>query len=177
MSSRPPSDRLASVAAAVAARPGERVLEVGCGAGVLVTLLAEAVHPGPVVAVDRSARMVAAAAWRNRAAVESGRVRFVAAALADADLADERFDVVVAVDVRAFWTPPAPEWDVVARVLAPGGRVVLGASVMRPGDAGRVRAQVAEAAGERGFAVTAGRQADTVPFPTATIELRRPGDG
>jgi SAM-dependent methyltransferase len=174
---RPPSDRLASVAAAVAARPGERVLEVGCGAGVLVTLLAAAVDPGPVVAVDRSARMVAAAARRNRAAVEAGRVRLVAAPLVDAGLAEERFDVVVAVDVRAFWTPPAPEWDVVARVLAPDGRVVLGASVMRAGDAGRVRAQAARAAGERGLAVTATAQADTVPFPTATIELHRPGDG
>ncbi|WP_369252003.1 methyltransferase domain-containing protein [Geodermatophilus amargosae] len=177
MSTRPPSDRLAAVAGVVAATPGERVLEVGCGAGVLVTLLAAAVGPGRVVAVDRSARMVAAAARRNRAAVEEGRVRLLAAALVDADLGAERFDAVVAVDVRAFWTPPAPEWDVVARVLAPGGRVVLGASVMRPGDADRVRAEVAAAAGRRGFAVTAAAQAGTDPFPTATIELRRPGGG
>ncbi|PWW21012.1 methyltransferase family protein [Geodermatophilus normandii] len=161
----------------MAAGPGERVLEVGCGAGVLVTLLAAAVHPGPVVAVDRSARMVAAATRRNRAAVEAGRVRLVAAPLVEADLGDDRFDVVVAVDVRAFWTPPAPEWDVVARVLAPGGRVVLGASVMRAGDADRVRVQVARAAGERGLAVTATAQVGTVPFPTATIELRRPDGG
>ena len=177
MSARPASDRLAFVAGVVAPAPGERVLEVGCGHGVLVTALAGAVGDGLVVAVDRSARMAEAAARRNRAAVEAGRVRVLCRPLADAGLAGERFDAVVAVDVRAFWTPPAPEWDVVARVLSPGGRVVLGASVMRPGDAGRVRAQVAEAAGERGFAVTAGRQADTVPFPTATIELRRPADG
>jgi SAM-dependent methyltransferase len=121
--------------------------------------------------------MVAAAARRNRSAVAAGRVRLVAAPLVDADLGADRFDVVVAVDVRAFWTPPAPEWDVVARVLAPGGRVVLGASVMRAGDADRVRAQVTRAAGERGLAVTATAQVGTVPFPTATIELRRPGGG
>ncbi|NEM06348.1 methyltransferase domain-containing protein [Geodermatophilus normandii] len=177
MSTRPPSDRLAAVAGVVAAAPGERVLEVGCGAGVLVTLLAAAVGPGRVVAVDRSARMVEAAARRNRAAVQEGRVRLVAAALVDADLGGESFDAVVAVDVRAFWTPPAPEWDVVTRVLAPGGRVVLGTSVMRAGDADRGRAEVARAAAERGLAVTAAAQVGTAPFPTATIELRRPGDG
>jgi SAM-dependent methyltransferase len=100
-----------------------------------------------------------------------------AASLADADLDGQEFDVVVSFNVRAFWTPPAPEWDVVARVLAPGGRVVLGASVMRAGDADRVRAEAARAAGERGFVVTAAAQVGTAPFPRATIELRRPGDG
>ena len=177
MSARPASDRLAFAAGAVAAAPGERVLEVGCGAGVLVTALAEAVGHGAVVAVDRSPRMADAATRRNREAVAAGRVRVLAAPLLDADLAGERVDAVVAVDVRAFWTPPAPEWDVVARVLVPDGRVVLGASVMRAGDADRVRTQVARAAGDRGFAVTATAQAETVPFATATIELRRPGGG
>ncbi|MGY1725429.1 methyltransferase domain-containing protein [Geodermatophilus sp. SYSU D01062] len=175
MTARAASDRLAFVAGVVAAAPGERVLEVGCGAGVLVTELAAAVGGGRVVAVDRSARMAAAAARRNRAAVDAGRVRVVAAPLLDADLAGERFDAVVAVDVRAFWTAPAPEWDVVARVLDPGGHVVLGFSVMRPDDRDRVRAAAAGPAGERGLAVTATAEAATVPFPTAVIELRRAG--
>ncbi|MGY1730000.1 class I SAM-dependent methyltransferase [Geodermatophilus sp. SYSU D01045] len=175
MTARPTSGRLAFVAGVVAAAPGERVLEVGCGAGALVTELVAAVGDGQVVAVDRSARMAAAAARRNRAAVDAGRVRVLAAPLLDADLAGERFDAVVAVDVRAFWTPPAPEWDVVARVLAPGGRVVLGFSVMRPDDRDRVRAAVARTARERGFEVTTTAEAATAPFPTAAVEVRRPG--
>jgi cyclopropane fatty-acyl-phospholipid synthase-like methyltransferase len=174
---RPPSDRLAFVAGAVAAAPGERVLEVGCGHGVLVTALARAVGQGSVVAVDRSPRMAAAAERRNRAAVEAGRVRVLARPLADAGLAGERFDAVVAVDVRAFWTPPAPEWDVVAAVLAPGGRVVVAASVMRPEDRVRIPAAVARLAGERGFAVTATTAAATVPYETVAVELRRSARG
>jgi cyclopropane fatty-acyl-phospholipid synthase-like methyltransferase len=172
VSARPASDRLAAVAAALSAAPGERVLEVGCGAGVLVTAVAAAVGDGLVVAVDRSARMAAATARRNRAAVEAGRVRVVAAPLVDADLGEERVDAVVAVDVRAFWTPPAPEWDVVARVLAPGGRVVVGFSVMADGDADRVTGALTRLAAQRGFGVTATSVAATEPFPTATVELR-----
>lgn len=174
---RPPSDRLASVAGVLAAATGERVLEVGCGHGVLVTALAEAVGQGSVVAVDRSPRMVAAAVRRNRAAVEAGRVRVLTGPLLDAGLGGERFDAVVAVDVRAFWTPPAPEWDVVAAVLAPGGRVVVASSVMRPDDRDRVAAAVQRLAGERGLEVTATSVAATVPYATAVVELRRPGGG
>ena len=44
--------------------------------------------------------------------------------LTEADLGAAPFDVAVSFDVRAFWTPPAPEWDVVARVLRPGGTYV-----------------------------------------------------
>ena len=177
MSTRGASARLAFVAGVVAAAPGERVLEVGCGAGVLVTELAAAVGNGRVVAVDRSARMAAAAARRNRAAVDAGRVRVLAAPLLDAGLGGERFDAVVAVDVRAFWTPPAPEWDVVAGLLAPGGRVVVGFSVMDDGAAARVTAEVARLAAERGLAVTATADVSTVPFPTAAVELRPPVGG
>ncbi|SNS98636.1 Methyltransferase domain-containing protein [Geodermatophilus saharensis] len=172
MSPHAASDRLAFVAGVVAAAPGERVLEVGCGAGVLVTEMAVAVGGGRVVAVDRSARMAAATTRRNRAAVDAGRVRVLAAPLLDADLDGERFDAVVAVDVRAFWTPPAPEWDAVAGLLAPGGRVVVGFSVMRPQDRDEVPAAVARLAGRRGLAVTATAEAATLPYPTAAVALR-----
>lgn len=167
------SARLAWMAGVVAGLPGERVLEVGCGHGVLVDLLAG--RGCDVVAVDRSPTMVAAAGRRNRAAVAAGRVRLLTATLLDADLGSEPFDAVVAFDVRAFWTPPAPEWDAVAGVLRPAGRVLVGFSVMRPDAADVVPAAVAELAAGRGLSVTAVHRGATTPMPSAAVELRTAG--
>jgi SAM-dependent methyltransferase len=149
------------------------VLEVGCGHGVLVSLLAERLDTGVVVGVDRSATMIAAAAGRNRAAVGSGRVRLEVASLVDADLAGDRFDVVVAFNVRAFWTPPAPEWDVVRRVLAPDGHVVVAFSLMAADAEGPVTDAVRAEAGSRGFAVVRVHRGRTEPTPSLALELRR----
>jgi ubiquinone/menaquinone biosynthesis C-methylase UbiE len=169
------SARLGWAAGVVAPRPGERVLEVGCGHGVLVALLAE--RAGEVVGVDRSPTMVTAAGRRNRAAVEGGRVRLQAAALHEADLGPHPFDVVVSFNVRAL-SDPAQEvtWDVVSRVLAPAGRVVVAFSVMTPGVEDDVVAAVARLAGDRGLAVAAVHRGETAPFASAAVELRRPAD-
>ncbi len=164
------SARLSWMAGVVAPVPGERVLEVGCGHGVLVDLLATA--GCDVLAVDRSPTMVAATARRNAAAVAAGRVRVQAASLLDADPGSRPVDAVVCVDVRAFWTPPAPEWDVVARVLAPGGRVVVGFSVMRPGADREIAAAVERLAAPRRLRVTGLHRGGAAPIPWAAVELR-----
>ena len=167
------SARLTWAAGVVAPQPGERVLEVGCGHGVLVALLAA--RAGEVLAIDRSPRMITAARRRNRAAVEAGRVRLQAAPLRDAELGPRPFDVVVSFDVRAFHDPAQEAtWDVVSRVLAPGGRVVVAFSVMRPGAEDDVVATVTRLAGSRGLVVSAVHRGRTAPFESAAVEVRRP---
>lgn len=108
------------------ARPGERILEIGCGRGVAIELLCERLDGGRVVGIDRSPAAIAAAEARNQAHVRSGRVRLLNAALADASFDEhERFDRVFAVNVNAFWLDPAKELAAVRRVLAPGARLHL----------------------------------------------------
>ncbi|WP_448611936.1 class I SAM-dependent methyltransferase [Geodermatophilus sp. URMC 60] len=167
------SARQTWAAGVVAPQPGERVLEVGCGHGVLAALLAE--RGGEVLAVDRSPTMAAAAGRRNRAAVEAGRVRLQAAALSDADLGSAPFDVVVAFDVRAFSDPgQEATWDVVDRVLAPAGRVVVAFSVMTPGAEDDVVATVTRLTGARGLVLAAvHRRAGAAGIGSAAVELRR----
>ncbi|MGY1636221.1 class I SAM-dependent methyltransferase [Geodermatophilus sp. SYSU D00742] len=167
-----PSERLAWAAAVVAPSAGERVLEVGCGHGVLVALLAG--RGAEVLGLDRSPAMVAAAARRNRAAVEAGRVRLQAAQLLDADLGSGPFDVVVSFDVRAFWDAGAPRtWDVVDRVLACDGRVVVAFSLMTAGADGPVVDAVTRLGADRGLAVHAVHRRRTAPIESVAVELRR----
>jgi SAM-dependent methyltransferase len=165
------SERLRWAADLVAPTPEDRVLEVGCGHGVLVALLAARLGSGLVVGIDRSATLVAAASRRNRAAVDEGRVRLQTSTLAAADLVGQEFDVVVSFNVRAFWTPPAPEWDVVARVLSPHGRVLVAFSLMDGEVLSAVTDAVCRLAGDRGLSLTEVHRGATTPYGSAALEL------
>jgi SAM-dependent methyltransferase len=122
---RPPAARLEWAVDVLAPGPSARVLEVGCGHGVAATLVCDRLVDGHMTAIDQSAAMIRAAATRNAAHIESGRLRLAAVALAGADLGGERFDTVFAVNVGAFARRPCPELDVVRRHLAPSGNVSL----------------------------------------------------
>lgn len=87
-------------------------------------LILERLEDGQYTGVDRSAKALAAAASRTRRHVETGRARFVQAALADAEL-DERFDKVFAVNVNVFWLAPEKELAAIRGLLASGGRLYL----------------------------------------------------
>jgi ubiquinone/menaquinone biosynthesis C-methylase UbiE len=99
------------------------VLEVGCGHGVAATLVCERLDSGHLTAVDRSAKMIEAAARRNVAYVEAGKAEFVVASLEDLDLGDRRFDKIFAVRVGLFHREPDRARALAGRWLAPGGAV------------------------------------------------------
>lgn len=104
-------------------RPDHRVLEIGCGHGVAATMVCERLDGGRLTAIDRSAKMIAAATRRNAAFVEAGKAEFLVASLEDLDLGDRRFDVVFAVRVGLFEREPERARALVDPWLAPGGRL------------------------------------------------------
>jgi ubiquinone/menaquinone biosynthesis C-methylase UbiE len=119
------ADRLIWAVETLAPEPGDRVLEVGCGHGVAVTLVCERLVDGHVTAIDRSPAMIRAAEKRNRAFVDAGRARFESASLSDADFGDQRFDRIFAVNVRDFATRPEQQLPAIRRWLAPQGIVAV----------------------------------------------------
>ena len=116
------SERLRRVVDRLDLRPGLRVLEIGCGHGVAATLVCE--RGARLTAIDRSPKMIAAAARRNAVYVDEGRAEFLVARLEDADLGDRRFDRIFAVRVGLFHREPERARRLAERWLAPGGILV-----------------------------------------------------
>lgn len=91
------SPRLQAVLDALPLRPGMRVLEVGCGPGVLAQAMAQKVGPtGFVLATDRSATAIRQARAKGLA------VRRVAAEALQLEPGEERYHLAVAVRVGAL---------------------------------------------------------------------------
>ncbi|HYI20075.1 MAG TPA: methyltransferase domain-containing protein [Solirubrobacteraceae bacterium] len=116
------SERLERIVDRLGVREGERVLEIGCGHGVAATLICE--RGGRLTAIDRSEKMIAAAARRNARWVRAGTAEFLVASLETADLGERRFDAVLAVRVGLFHRDPVRARALAERWLAPGGRVL-----------------------------------------------------
>jgi ubiquinone/menaquinone biosynthesis C-methylase UbiE len=115
------SGRLRRIVEELGVRPGDRVLEIGCGHGVAATFVCERLDGGRLTAVDRSPKMIEAAARRNAAFVEAGTAEFLVSTLEDLDLGDRRFDVVFAVRVGLFHREPDRARRLAERWLVPGG--------------------------------------------------------
>lgn len=101
---------------------GRDVLDVGCGDGALAVALAR--RGGRMVAVDASAAMIAGA---RRRAEEGGADILLCRAEADRlPFGPARFDRVIAIAVLCFIEDAVPSFAEMARVLRPGGRLVIG---------------------------------------------------
>jgi SAM-dependent methyltransferase len=60
------SERFVWAVDILAVRPADRLLEVGCGHGVAVSLVSEGLTTGTITAIDRSPKMIEVATRRNR---------------------------------------------------------------------------------------------------------------
>ena len=118
------SERLQRIVDELDLRPGDEVLEIGCGHGVAATMICERLAGGHLLAIDRSPKMIDAAAGRNAEHVEAGVAEFEVAELEGFDPGERRFDVVLAVRVGLFHREPDRARAIVEPWLAEGGRLV-----------------------------------------------------
>jgi len=102
--------------------PTDRLLEIGCGQGVAVSLVCEQLDGGHITAIDRSAKMIAMAMKRNAVHIAAGKASFHAVPLEAADFSTTKFDKIFAIRVGAFMRQtPTRELEVVKRHLAAQG--------------------------------------------------------
>ena len=103
-------------------RAGLRVLDVGCGTGGYLRIMAPLVAPGPAVGIDVSATLIARA--QQLAAADDANVSFRVGDAYDLPFPAASFDRVVASQVLLHLAEP---WRAVAqmrRVLAPARAAV-----------------------------------------------------
>ncbi len=100
-----------------AIRPGERVLDLGCGTGNAALLAAE--KGGLVTGVDPALRLLEVA--RRVAARQRAHIQFVPGDAASVPLADASVDVVLSVFAVIFAPDPGAAANEMARVSFPTG--------------------------------------------------------
>lgn len=109
---------------ALAPRPGERALDIGCGRGAVTSLLAGAVLPsGSLDAVDLSPSMVEHT--RSLLTAEGHHVRIAVMDAGHPDLPPSSYDLVASSLVLFFLPDPATALRRWVDLLAPGGRIGL----------------------------------------------------
>ena len=109
--------------APLALRAGHNVLDVGCGTGDFLRLLAPIVSPGAAVGVDLSETMIAEA--RQRSAENVDNLSFQVGSVLDLPFQDASFDRVLATQLLLHVPDPRKALVEIKRVLAPSGVISI----------------------------------------------------
>jgi SAM-dependent methyltransferase len=112
-------------------KPGEKILDLGCGAGLDLYLYAQATGSGgKVYGLDVSEEMLAKAR-RNMETLNVQNVEFLCAAADSIPLPDSSVDLVAANGIYNLSPDKNAVMQEVARVLRPGGRTIFAEIVLK----------------------------------------------
>ena len=106
-------------------RPEDRVSEVGFGGGSLLASILAA-NPKQAIGVDLSEEMVARGRSRFGRQIAAGQAQILAGSVERLPIGDATVDKACSLNTIYFWKNPAAGMAELARVLRPGGMLILG---------------------------------------------------
>lgn len=101
------------------------ILDVGCGGGGAVRILAQAASRGQVYGVDYSEDVLPTARRVNQAFIRQGRVEIKHGSVSDLPFPDDTFDLATAFETTIFWPTLLNDLREVRRVLKSGGILLI----------------------------------------------------
>lgn len=111
-------------------RPGDSVIDIGCGGGMTVRRLCAMVGNGRVTGIDYSDVSVASSTQLNAAEIAAGRAEILAASVEALPFADGTFDKAITVESFYFWPDQQENLREVLRVLKPGGTLAIVSEIL-----------------------------------------------
>jgi SAM-dependent methyltransferase len=102
-----------------------KILDIGCGAGLAISLLSEAV-PGSIInGIDYSDEMVESAKNHNKNLVKSGNVIIQKGSVDKLPFEDNQFDIITATETIYFWPNLLENVKEIYRTLKNNGTFII----------------------------------------------------
>ena len=105
--------------------PDSTVLDIGCGGGAAVRLLAAKKSTGKVYGIDHSLDMVNLSKKVNKRLIEGNLAEIDYGSVSCLPYSDDMFDTVTAIETIEFWPNLIDDLREVKRVLKPDGSLLL----------------------------------------------------
>jgi ubiquinone/menaquinone biosynthesis C-methylase UbiE len=108
-------------------KPSDKILELGCGTGIVAEMIGSILKDGHLTAIDRSGTMIDKAKKKNSKYIGEKKIIFRTVELAKFHARDQVFDKIFAFNVNLFWTQTeiVAEAKVLRQYLTNGGRLYL----------------------------------------------------
>ena len=100
-------------------------LDVGCGGGGVVKILAEKANMGKTCGLDHSAEMVRLSCRQNKTLIARGLVKIKQGTVSVLPYPDKYFDLITAFETIQFWPDLKNDLLELKRVLKPTGKVLI----------------------------------------------------
>jgi ubiquinone/menaquinone biosynthesis C-methylase UbiE len=105
--------------------PDDVILDVGCGGGKTIKILAQLAPKGKVYGIDHSDDMVDYSKKMNKKLIDQNRVQIIEGSVVKMGFPNDYFNLVTACETYYFWSSFREALEEINRVLKLGGKLLL----------------------------------------------------